>query len=122
METRGEMKLCRWNFYIKFRSCGSKFYIFSSNTRLWRNSHCIEIIRHDVPRGKHIRIGMIYINDTDFLYSLSNPIFIEHTKQLKFCLHVVLHSLMEIKMILGNICEHCYIIVQPIHTIVVERM
>ena len=116
------MENIRWDTDIELCCHLCIGYIFSSDLSGWRESYGIEIVHDDISREKSIRVRTIDIDDSDFTSSFFDTVLVQIAKQLYLGIYIVVHRLVEIKMILGDIREYGSIIAESMNPMIIESM
>jgi hypothetical protein len=114
------MELIRGNLDIELRSHLSIGDILSSDLSPRSKSYRIEIVYDNITSEESIRIWTIDIDYSDFASSLFDTVLVQIPKKLQLGIHVVIHRLVEIEMILGDIRQYGCIIAESMHTMIVE--
>ena len=96
--------------------------------RFYRKAQRINIIIMTFTIGKHVSLGALADNCGARVIHIENSVFIrlaavgQMLKEQALGIAVILHSFMEVQVILGNIRQHSAVIFNACHTLQSQRM
>jgi hypothetical protein len=121
-QSRAQVKHIRWDTDIKLSRHLCIGHVFGSDLGRWRESYGIEIVHDDITREKPVSIWTIDIDDSDLAGSFFDTVLVQIAKKLQLGVYIVVHRLVQIEMILGDIGQYSCIIAESMDTMIVESV
>jgi hypothetical protein len=122
LETRCDMKMIGRELDIKLDTIDPMGDIFGTDLSRWSKSYGDHIVDDDILGEKSTSILAIDIYHSYFPDLFADTILVEIFEKEHLGLDIVVHRLVEIEMILGDIGEDRSVIAESMDTVVVERV